>query len=390
MKRIISIIMALSVCVGCIPITSYAWMTKNYVSYFSSQSEDVRGDVYLYDDYTTDVIGESPKNYAVNKQGGNAIVNYVDTGDGKGKNCVVITDTHNPGANDYVGPSATRNFDSVGGIVSVEFRFKSEKTNTDIAPFNISIMNGNASACSIIMPSNNGVLCYGYGDGMTLPLAGDIMIPYDEWITTRVILDLKEGKADVEVVADYLKETDIKFSALADYDPKKGRLRYSDLSIRSDFNESEINAVKFATNKWEGKQYIDYLIIEKDASRLNKRDVKGIEPEYITFSADVPSGKYINIMYGNEYCYLTDKAYIENSTTFVSLRDLKKIFDISYSENDMMIICGDKKFSISQEDVKTVNSVLFVPARKILEGLGFSIEWIAETKTIKAAKGDDK
>lgn len=388
MKKIISLLLAVTVLLIC-TVNSYAWMTKNYIPYFSEGAAEVRGDVYLYDDYTSDVTGESPKNYAVTRQGGDAVVEYIDMGKGKGKNCLVITDNHNPGGNDYIGPSVLRSFDAVSGIVAVEVRFKTEQLNSDMAPFGITLMNGSNQACGVSLPSGSCVLSYVYGDGMTLELAGSGRIPYGEWITVRQIIDLKEKKADVEVQADYLIDSDIEFSALATYDAKKGKVSYSDLAIRSSFKDSEINSVKMSTSRWEGKQYVDYLSVEKNASRLSKRQVKGIEPEYVVEPSEVPSGKYINIKYLNEYRYLKDKAFIESSSVYASAEDMKSIFKLEYTENEknISILYEGKNAVISNEEIKKVDGKSFLPLRKVLEGIGFEIGWVSETRTVEVRRG---
>jgi len=376
MKKIIltvSILLAFSV-------TSFAWATKNEYS-----ATDRTGIEVFFSDFSEDTSGEAPNGFDVVNYGGKVYVEASDNGKGEVKNMLVLSDTMNPSSSDWSGPSTTKKLTPLKGIISFEVRFKTEKTKSDIHPVSFNIRNGNDSACTVAVDASDGILSYTYGPSLSVELAGTGKWQDGEWVTVRVTLDLKEQMAGVEVWADCLVNSDTQFIPSAKYEPSKGKLTYGNLPLNASFSHDSISELKISMSRYEGISTVDYISVYKNAKMPEgKKNISAVSPKF-ELPEKVPSGKYVNLYYNNEYHYFPAKTLNINSSTYCSVDDLCDIFGFSYeNEDESIIINADKKIILSKDKTKESFGISFVPVRFVLESAGFEIGWISETSTITA------
>lgn len=377
MKKLTALLLCFSLLLS-LPLTGGAWATKNIVSKSSRPGTEV-----FTEDFTDDAVGESPSGFESVNYGGKVYVDTADTGDGKTKNVLVLSDTTNPSSSDWSGPSTVRAFSAQQGIVSVEVRFKVTKTNSEVAPLTVNLRNSGDSICSVSVDTSNGVLSYTYGPSLAAELAGPGKWPQDEWVTVRVTIDFKEQTAAAEVWADCLINSDINFAPSAKYEPSAGKLTYTGLSLTSSFTGNSINEIRFAMSRYEGISSIDYVSVYKDAKMpVGNTNITAIAPA-LELPAAVPSGKYVNIFYNGEYHYLPAKTLRINYSNYCTVDDLCGIFGYSYEKNGTEItVNADKTVKIPEDKIVKRNGFDFIPVRYALEEAGFKIGWTAETATI--------
>ena len=301
MKKTVSFLLIMSLILACFT-PACAWGTKNKVSKNQRSGTEV-----YFEDFSSHTTGEAPNGFDVVNYGGKVYIEACDNGEGKMKNSLVLLDNMNPSASDWSGPSTVKAITPVKGIVSFEFRFKVVKTNSDVSPVSINIRNGNDSACAISVDASNGILSYTYGPSLSVELAGTNRWFDNEWVTVRVTLDLKQQQAGVEVWADCLVNSDIKFVPSAKYEPAKGKLTYGNLTLNSSFTHNSVNEIKISMSRYEGMAYIDYISIYKNAQMpQGNKNISAVVP-VLSPIENVPSGKYVNMLYNGKYHYFSAK-----------------------------------------------------------------------------------
>lgn len=377
MKKIISFILTIFLLFVCFA-PSYAWGTKNKIN-----NNQRSGTEAYFEDFSSHTPGEAPNGFDVVNYGGKVYIEQCDAGEGEVKNALVLYDNMNPSAQDWGGPSTTKTITPVKGTVSFEFRFKVVKTNSDISPVSFNIKNGNDSACTIAVDASNGILSYTYGPSLSVELAGTNRWFDNEWVTVRVTLNLKEQQAGVEVWADCLINSDVKFVPSAKYEPSKGKLTYGNLTLNSSFAHNSINELKIAMSRYEGKAYVDYISVYKNAEMpQGNKNISAVVPVLESIE-NVPSGKYVNMLYNGKYQYFSAKTLNVNSSVYCSAEDIKEIFNISYEfEKDDMIFNFSKNVTVPSSKIKESFGIKFVPIRFLLENAGYSIGWVENTSTI--------
>lgn len=399
MKKILRPI-ALSLCLClAVPVSGMAWATKNEdVIGGSGQSGAQSGSDLFYDDFSADKEGGVPQGYQLSLNDCQITVEETDVGNGQKKNCMLLYDTRNEGSTDFAGPKAVRYFEKQSSAFAVEFRFKTVKTKTDIAPINIEIKMDNDTAYSITTPSDTGILSF--NNGSPKPIAGNQKLPFDTWFTVRTVFDMEAQKVDLLIQSDYLKNYEGTLPSNIDFDKKLGRIILTNQTPRETFSGTAVNNIAVSMSRWEGKNYFDYIKVEKDAPRL-KSNASGpaMKPPVVENPAAIPSGRYRNLYYDGQYYFWNDRLLSMESRTLISLAPFAELlnFDYTLEDGSIRIAKGEKMLvmTVGKTEVSVNGSpaamdaaafqksgVLYVPLRFVAENLGYAVGWREETQTI--------
>lgn len=375
-----------------------AWATKNEDEIGGMQSGAQSSYDLFYDDFTSDKEGSAPQGYQLSLNDCQITVEETDVGNGQRKNCLLLYDTRNEGSTDFTGPKAVRYFEEQTSTFAVEFRFKTVKTQTDIAPFNIEIRLGNNAAYSITTPSDTGILSF--NNGSPKPVAGNQKLPFDTWFTVRTVFDIENQEVDLMIQSDYLKNYDSEFTGNIDFNKSLGRIILANQSPRETFTGTGIDNISISMSRWEGKNYFDYIKVEKDAPRLES-SVSGpaIQAPVVENPAAIPSGRYLNLYYEGKYHFWSNRPLSLGDRTMVPLSNLAELLDFDYTlqGDSLRIERGGKNITLtigqtaaalngspSSTDAAPFRKggTVYVPLRFLAENLGFTVGWQEETQTI--------
>ena len=385
------------ICVlGMFATSAYAWSTKNDDLFKDEDSEVTTSrsasDLF-YDDFSNTVAGSVPQGYSVSANGCIVTVEPGDVGNSVQKNTLLLHDNRDGGSTEFIGPKVVRNFEKQTSPFALEYRFKLEKTTTDIAPLNVQVCQDNAVMCTIMISSGDGILRV----GDEAPF-GNTPFPADEWFTVRLVADLKERKVDVRLQSDYLKGDVKNLNPKAEHNKKNGTLTMSNIFILEDFNGDGINNVAFSMGRWAGKQHFDYIKVEKDAKRMvaNVKEFV-IEAPIVKSPEAVPSGRYLNILFDGDYHFWSNKPYAIGGVTMVPLANYAKLLGIKYTnENEKITLEQNGKvltlkavtntdYASGDRAVEKLGEV-YVPIRYVSETCGYKVGWNGETATITVDK----
>lgn len=381
------------ICVlGMFATSAYAWSTKNDDLFKDEDSEVTTSrsasDLF-YDDFSNTVAGSVPQGYSVSANGCIVTVEPGDVGNSVEKNTLLLHDNRDGGSTEFIGPKVVRNFEKQTSPFALEYRFKLEKTTTDIAPLNVQVCQDNAVMCTIMISSGDGILRVG-----DEALLGNTPFPADAWFTVRLVADLKERKVDVRLQSDYLKGDVANLNPKAEHNKKNGTLTMSNIFILEDFNGDGINNVAFSMGRWAGKQHFDYIKVEKDAKRMvaNVKEFV-IEAPVVKSPEAVPSGRYLNILFGGGYHFWSNKPYAIGGVTMVPLANYAKLLGIKYTNENEKITLEQNGKVLTLKEVTNIDYAsgdcaveklgeVYVPIRYVSETFGYKVGWNGETATI--------
>lgn len=399
MKKILRPL-ALSLCLClAVPVSGLAWATKNEdVIGGSGQIGAQSGSDLFYDDFSADKEGGVPQGYQLSLNDCRITVEETDVGNGQKKNCMLLYDTRNEGSTDFAGPKAVRYFEKQSSTFAVEFRFKTVKTKTDIAPINIEIKMDNDTAYSITTPSDTGILSF--NNGSPKPIAGNQKLPFDTWFTVRTVFDVENQKVDLLIQSDYLKNYEGTFTGNMEFDKKLGRLILTNQTPRETFTGTAVNNIAISMSRWEGKNYFDYIKVEKDAPRLQtSASGPAIKPPVVENPEKLPSGRYLNLYYGGQYHFWSERPLTAEGRTMTPLPNTAELlkFDYTAEEGSLHISKGEQTIVMTVGKTEALvngsplitdaapfqkNGTVYIPLRFLAENLGFTVGWREETQTI--------
>ena len=381
------------VCMAFMLTTSaYAWSTKNDDLFKDEESKVISSrstsDLF-YDDFSNTVAGSAPQGYAVSANGCIVTVETQDVGNSVQKNTLLLHDNRDGGTTEFIGPKVVRNFEKQTSHFALEYRFKLEKTTTDIAPLNVQVCQDNAVMCTVMISSGDGILRV----GDEAPF-GNTPFPADEWFTVRLVADVKQRKVDIRFQSDYLKGDVANLNPKAEHNKKNGTLTMSNIFILEDFNGDGINNVAFSMSRWAGKQHFDYIKVEKDAKRMvaNVKEFV-IEAPIVKSPEAVPSGRYLNILFEGDYHFWSNKPYAVGGVTMVPAENYAKLLGIKYTIDNgkitleqngkvlTMKVVTNTAYANGDCAVEKLGEV-YVPIRYVSENFGYKIGWTKETATI--------
>ena len=393
--RVISLVLCM---VLLCTVNAFAWSTKNDDLFKDEEVESFGGrstsDLF-YDDFANTPAGSEPQDYAVSANGCIVTVESADVGNGEIKNCLLLHDNRNGGSTEFIGPKVTRRFEKQTSVFALEYRFKTVQLNSNIAPLNVQLCLENAVALSVMASSGDGILRI-----TDEAILGNSKLPYGEWFTVRVVMDMASGKADVKLQSECLKGNIENYHPRAEHDKKLGTITLSGIPFATGFAGDGIDNVTFSTQRWEGKQYFDYIKIETGAKRMttNVEEFK-IEAPVTENPQNVPSGRYLNIHYNGEYHFWSNAPYGINGRTVAPLKNLAKLLGIQYTadgngitlvkngvEIHMNMGTTDALINGSKAQLDTApvekNGVIYIPVRFVSEAFGYDIGWVGETATV--------
>jgi len=393
--RIVSLILCMTlVCT----MNAFAWSTKNDDLFDDEETDSFGGRAasdLFYDDFSDVPSGTVPQGYAVSANGCIVTVESADVGNGEEKNCLLLHDNRNSGSTEFIGPKVIRNFEKQTSVFALEYRFKTVQLNSDIAPLNVQLCLENAVALSVMASSGDGILRI--SDEAIL---GNSKLPYGEWFTVRVVMDVSSGKADVKLQAECLKGNEGNYHPRAEHNRKLGTVTLSDIPFATGFAGDGINNVSFSTQRWEGKQYFDYIKVEAGAKRMttNVEEFK-IEAPVTENPQNVPSGRYINLYFNDEYHFWSNTPFSVKGRTVVPLKNYAKLLDIECTidgdgitlvkngvEIRMTLRATEAYVNGSKAQLDTApaekNGVVYIPVRFVSEAFGYNIGWVGETSTV--------
>ena len=396
MKKNILRISAFLCVLGMLTTSAYAWSTKNDDLFKDEESKTFASrsasDLF-YDDFSNTMAGSAPQGYAVSANGCIVTVETMDVGNSVQKNTLLLHDNRDGGTTEFIGPKVTRNFEKQTDVFALEYRFKLEKTTTDIAPLNVQICQDNAVMCTAMISSGDGILRVG-----DEALLGNTPFPADEWFTVRLVADVKQRKVDVRLQSDYLKGDVANLNPKAEHNKKNGTLTMSNIFILEDFNGDGINNVAFSMSRWAGKQHFDYIKVEKDAKRMvaNVKEYV-IEAPIVKSPEAIPSGRYLNVLFAGDYHFWSNKPFATNGVTMVPLANYAKLLGIKYTNDNGKITLEQNGKVLTMKVVTNVAYAsgdfaveklgeVYVPIRFVSENLGYKVGWIKETATITVDK----
>lgn len=396
MKKNILRISAFLCVLGMLTTSAYAWSTKNDDLFKDEESKTFASrsasDLF-YDDFSNTMAGSAPQGYAVSANGCIVTVETMDVGNSVQKNTLLLHDNRDGGTTEFIGPKVTRNFEKQTDVFALEYRFKLEKTTTDIAPLNVQICQDNAVMCTVMISSGDGILRVG-----DEALLGNTPFPADEWFTVRLVADVKQRKVDVRLQSDYLKGDVANLNPKAEHNKKNGTLTMSNIFILEDFNGDGINNVAFSMSRWAGKQHFDYIKVEKNAKRMvaNVKEYV-IEAPIVKSPEAIPSGRYLNVLFDGDYHFWSNKPFATNGVTMVPLANYAKLLGIKYTKDNEKITLEQNGKVLTMKVVTNVAYAngdfaveklgeVYVPIRFVSENLGYKVGWIKETATITVDK----
>ncbi len=271
------------------------------------------------------------------------------------------------------GVSLHKSFENLTDVVSVEVRFRFQKTMGNLS---FEIGKGNNALAKIDVSATGQA---SVTDGNIKQIFTEAKAYLNTWTSLRFCWYPSENRFDARCASNILE----------------------DLKPLSGYEGEGIDYLLIQSHAGRPEVVIDYIIVEEGRVGELDADVRPIEPKYIDTPVFKANGTDINICYNGSWKFFDYKPVIRDSRVLLPFRRAFEMLglEISYNPEERSATGKNESFEIKITDgsnAATVNGEeklldvmpqiiedsFYVPVRFIAQSLGKKVDWNGEERTV--------